>query len=80
MLDATKSEVVKRCDIFDRPPLSKGWTNGANGLLGNSVHPTMPNLGQGGAMAIEDAYVLGEELSVVKHSKDVNSILKAYER
>ena len=40
----------------------------------------MPNLGQGGAMAIEDAYVLGEELSVVKHSKDVNSILKAYER
>lgn len=31
-------------------------------------------------MAIEDAYVLGEELSVVKHSKDVNSILKAYER
>jgi len=72
---------VKRRDLFDRLPLSKGWTDGAVGLLGDSAHPTMPNLGQGaGAMAIEDAYVLGEELSAIKHSKDANSILKAYER
>ena len=40
----------------------------------------MPNLGQGGAMAIEDAYVLGEELSKIKHSNEVQEILKAYEK
>ena len=31
-------------------------------LLGDSVHAMMPNLGQGGCQAIEDAIVLKEEL------------------
>ena len=32
-------------------------------LLGDAVHPMMPNLGQGGCQAIEDAYELGKHLS-----------------
>jgi len=32
-------------------------------LLGDAAHPMMPNLGQGGCMAIEDAFVLGRELA-----------------
>ena len=31
-------------------------------LLGDSAHAMQPNLGQGGCMAIEDAYQLGKDL------------------
>jgi hypothetical protein len=40
----------------------------------------MPNLGQGGQWQLKIHTFLGEELSAIKHSKDVNLILKAYER
>lgn len=33
------------------------------GLLGDSAHAMQPNLGQGGCMAIEDAYELAVDLS-----------------
>jgi len=77
---ATKPEVVKRRDLFDRPPMSKGWTDGFVTLLGDASHPTMPNLGQGGAMAIEDAYVLGQELEGIQHTDEITSRIKAYEK
>lgn len=80
LFDATAVEVVKRRDLFDRLPLWKGWVDGSVALLGDATHPTMPNLGQGGAMAIEDAYVLGEELSNIKHCDEINGILKRYEK
>ena len=48
-------------------------------LLGDAAHPTMPNLGQGGAMAIEDAYALAEELACIKHTDEIERILKSYE-
>jgi zeaxanthin epoxidase len=80
LFDATKEEVVKRRDLFDRQPLWGGWVDGAVALMGDAAHPTMPNLGQGGAMAIEDAYVLGEELDGIKNTNEIKSILKAYER
>ena len=47
-------------------------------LLGDSVHAMMPNLGQGGCQAIEDAMVLGEELANVKGRAEVPAALKAY--
>jgi salicylate hydroxylase len=34
------------------------WTRGRISLLGDACHPTLPFLGQGAVMAIEDAYVL----------------------
>jgi len=80
LFDATAVEVVKRRDLFDRLPLWNGWVDGSVALLGDAAHPTMPNLGQGGAMAIEDAYVLGEELSNIKHCDEINGILKRYEK
>ena len=80
LFDATKPQVIKRRDLYDRLPLWQGWTDGAVTLLGDSAHPTMPNLGQGGAMAIEDAYVLGEELSGIKDTGEISSILKSYEK
>mmetsp|Transcript_7328 Transcript_7328/g.10230 ORF Transcript_7328/g.10230 Transcript_7328/m.10230 type:complete len:117 (+) Transcript_7328:1525-1875(+) len=40
----------------------------------------MPNLGQGGCMAIEDAFVLAEELSKLNDANDVSTALKNYRR
>jgi salicylate hydroxylase len=34
------------------------WTKGRITLLGDACHPTLPYLGQGAVMAIEDAYVV----------------------
>jgi 2-polyprenyl-6-methoxyphenol hydroxylase-like FAD-dependent oxidoreductase len=48
---------VLRNDIVDRPPISR-WASGRAVLIGDAAHPTTPNLGQGGCMAIEDAVVL----------------------
>jgi len=38
----------------------------------------MPNLGQGGAMAIEDAYVLAEELDGIQHTDEIHQRLQKY--
>ena len=80
LFDATLPEVVKRRPLFDRLPMVKGWVDGNVALMGDACHPTMPNLGQGGAMAIEDAYVLGKELDGIKHTDELHKQLKAYER
>jgi 2-polyprenyl-6-methoxyphenol hydroxylase-like FAD-dependent oxidoreductase len=61
LLECTRAEHVLRTDIHDRAPASS-WSRGAVTLLGDAAHPTTPNLGQGGSMAIEDAVVLAHAL------------------
>ena len=51
-----------RWALFDRQPLSK-WSDERAVLLGDACHPTLPFLAQGAAMAIEDAFVLAQEVS-----------------
>lgn len=62
--------------LFDRDPLPT-WSRQRVTLLGDAAHPMLPFLGQGVAMAIEDAYVLARELARSPH--DVASALRAYE-
>jgi 2-polyprenyl-6-methoxyphenol hydroxylase-like FAD-dependent oxidoreductase len=38
------------------------WSSGNTVLVGDAAHASMPNMGQGGAMALEDAVVLAESL------------------
>jgi len=57
LIEATPSASILKTGAFDRPPC-KEWGNKRITLLGDAVHPTTPNLGQGGCMAIEDAMVL----------------------
>ena len=54
----------KRCHkwgLFSRLPLP-GWVRGRATVLGDAAHPMLPWLGQGAAMAIEDAVVLCRSL------------------
>jgi len=52
------------------------WVNGRVVLLGDAAHAMTPNMGQGAAMAIEDAYVLASELAA---DQSVETALSAYQ-
>ena len=43
--------------LFDREPLPL-WSDGRLVLIGDACHPMKPHMGQGAAMAIEDAAIL----------------------
>lgn len=58
---ATPAERVLRNDLYDRDPVPR-WSRGRITLVGDAAHPTTPNLGLGGCMAIEDALVLARAL------------------
>jgi salicylate hydroxylase len=45
--------------LFDRPSAAT-WVRGRVALLGDAAHPMLPYLAQGAAMALEDAYALGQ--------------------
>jgi 2-polyprenyl-6-methoxyphenol hydroxylase-like FAD-dependent oxidoreductase len=57
LIEATPASSILKTGAFDRPS-SAVWSSGSVTLLGDSIHPTTPNLGQGGCLAIEDAMVL----------------------
>ena len=72
-------ECVEHCfkwGLFDRDPLPT-WGLGHITLLGDAAHPMLPFIGQGAAMAIEDAYVLARELT--RRPRNVPAALRAYE-
>jgi 2-polyprenyl-6-methoxyphenol hydroxylase-like FAD-dependent oxidoreductase len=60
LLENTPAQEIVRTDISDLKPLLQ-WSSGRIGLIGDAAHATTPNLGQGGAMAIEDALTLAHE-------------------
>jgi 2-polyprenyl-6-methoxyphenol hydroxylase-like FAD-dependent oxidoreductase len=75
LLRATPEEHIVRTDIADRDP-DGPWVRGRVALLGDAAHAMTPNLGQGGAQAIEDAAVLAHLLA---RDGDVPAALRAYE-
>jgi salicylate hydroxylase len=52
------SVTLYKWGIYIRPPLKSMITKNIT-LLGDAAHPMVPFLGQGGCMAIEDAYAFG---------------------
>ena len=81
VLDNTPPESVEQRDLYDRAPeLLRSWADGNVILIGDAVHPMMPNLGQGGCQAIEDAYVLGETLELVKSTDKIEDSLQEFYR
>ncbi len=51
------SDGATKWPLFDRAPLPL-WSDGRLVLIGDACHPMKPHMGQGAAMAIEDAAVL----------------------
>lgn len=65
ILSATPRESIIRNDIHDLQPLPH-WHVGNICLMGDAGHATTPNMGQGGAQGIEDAYYMSNILSQVE--------------
>ncbi|MBX5480692.1 MAG: FAD-dependent monooxygenase [Myxococcaceae bacterium] len=76
LIDATPEEAIVRTDIVDRDPIDR-WGEGRVTLLGDAAHPMTPNMGQGACQAVEDAFVLTQELT--RPSVSVAQALRAYE-
>jgi 2-polyprenyl-6-methoxyphenol hydroxylase-like FAD-dependent oxidoreductase len=76
VLEATKPTEIIKTGIYDRRP-AKRWGRGRCTLLGDAAHPTTPNMGQGGCMAIEDAVVMARCLS---DRTDPAAAFRVYER
>lgn len=50
-----------RWPMFDRLPIDN-WTDGNVTLMGDAAHPMLQYLAQGAVQALEDSYILGEQL------------------
>ncbi len=75
VIDLAERDACYRWSLFYRPPIPN-WSTRRATLLGDSVHPTLPYLAQGAAMAIEDAAVLTRALGMA----DVPQALQIYQR
>lgn len=62
IVEKTEASSIVERGIYDRLPVPK-WSQGRITLLGDAAHSMRPTLGQGTAMAFEDAYVLSVCLS-----------------
>jgi 2-polyprenyl-6-methoxyphenol hydroxylase-like FAD-dependent oxidoreductase len=64
LVAATRHHVTDDCDVVYRPlevvMLPPPWHRGRVLFIGDAAHASTPHLGQGAAMAVEDAVVLGE--------------------
>lgn len=76
LIESTPATSIIRNAALDRPS-NKTWGRGRMTLLGDAIHPTTPNLGQGGCLAIEDALVLAMCFKKYGASEDA---LRNYER
>jgi 2-polyprenyl-6-methoxyphenol hydroxylase-like FAD-dependent oxidoreductase len=75
MVKATPEEEIIVVRAQDRPFLEH-WGRGRVTLLGDAAHPILTALGQGAALAMEDAAVLASHLD---GAPDVAAALRAYE-
>ena len=72
----SEASELYRWALLDRAPLQT-WVDGRVALLGDAAHPMLPFMAQGAAMAVEDAFVLADELA---KSDDINKGLHAYQQ
>jgi 2-polyprenyl-6-methoxyphenol hydroxylase-like FAD-dependent oxidoreductase len=66
LIQAVPENDIVVTDLFDFKPL-KRWTDGRVVLLGDAAHATTPNLGQGACQAIEDAWSIAAQLSLMNN-------------
>jgi salicylate hydroxylase len=66
--DLSQADHLYKWGIYTRPQIKTLVKDGIT-LLGDAAHPIVPFLGQGGCMALEDAYIFGKLLA-----KNINNI------
>lgn len=76
LIQSTAPEDILQNDIYDLEP-SRSWGEGRVTLLGDAIHATTPNMGQGACMAVESAVLLKRCL---ESAAEVPASLRAYER
>lgn len=69
-------DVPYKWALLVRPPMER-WSERRITLLGDACHPTLPFLGQGAVMALEDGYVLAACLK--KYGADYATAFARYE-
>ncbi|WP_405852217.1 FAD-dependent monooxygenase [Streptomyces sp. NBC_00090] len=78
VIEATPQEDILTVPTRDRAFLER-WGDGPVTLLGDAAHPMLVTLGQGAAMAMEDAVVLARTLAEPATGKDLVEALHVYE-
>ena len=75
LICATSEDKIIRNDINDLKTLTR-WHKNNICLIGDAGHATTPNMGQGGAQAIEDAYYLSHLHTSVANENSFESFQK----
>ncbi|KAJ7888802.1 FAD/NAD(P)-binding domain-containing protein [Mycena leptocephala] len=78
LLDLSPATPILKWQLRALPDLPT-WISGRVALLGDAAHATLPLLGQGAAMAIEEAGALGCLLPLGTTTEDVPARLEAYQ-
>ena len=77
LLDTLKQAMDwRRWSLYELDGVAR-WSIGRVTLLGDAAHPTLPFFAQGGALALEDAVVLADQIA---GASDMTSALAAYEK
>lgn len=76
LIEATPDYMIRRTDLHDLPDL-KNWHHSKICLIGDAAHAATPNLGQGGAQAVEDAYELVQSL---QQEKEYQQAFRAFQK
>ena len=75
LIAASDDEAVLQHPIADSGPIASWSAWGRVAMLGDAAHPLTPNLGQGAAMALEDAWTLARCLAT---DRPIDKALKHY--
>jgi 2-polyprenyl-6-methoxyphenol hydroxylase-like FAD-dependent oxidoreductase len=75
LIETTDSAKMIQTDLYDLSPF-RPWVKGNIALIGDAAHPMTPNLGQGGAQAVVDAYVISEELA---RERNISQAMQIFE-
>ena len=68
--------ILYKWGVYSRPSVNKLCFNNLT-LLGDAAHPIVPFIGQGGCLALEDAYAFAQ--LIVSSKEDLINAQKAYE-
>ena len=71
------SNEIYKWGVYIRPKIESLYNNNIT-FIGDSAHPIVPFLGQGGCLALEDAYIFGNLLN--KYKNNFNKAQNKYQQ